>query len=152
MCCDDLTTKEWERVNAAKGRVLKKSYIVPSEWQCMLDVMKTRLTGASRASDIAVPMLALMNGLRNGTVYDWASFLFDRIHDFHTLQHKAFYMPFHAIKLFLDAVQTHVPSDRHVWKPQNWVDPSQPPIFYWTHLDTFTSSGDVQPSNKRRRQ
>lgn len=114
--------------------------------------MKSRLTGARRASNIVVPMIALMNGLRNGMVYDWASILSDRIHEFLMLKHKAFYMPFHAIGLFLEVVRTQVPSERHVWKTQNRVDPSRPPIFYWTHLDTFIGSGDIQPSRKQTRQ
>lgn len=72
----------------------------------MLDVIKSRLTGASRTFDTAVPMIALMDGLWNGTVYNWATVLSDRINEFFTLKHKAFYMPFHTIGIFLDAVCT----------------------------------------------
>lgn len=106
ICRSDFSAAEWGRITAPKGRGLKKSFIVLGGWQCLLDEMKSCLMGASRASDTAVPMIALMNGLRNDTVYNLATVLSDRINDFFTLKHKAFYMPFHAIGLFLNAIRT----------------------------------------------
>ena len=68
-----------------------------------MDVIKSRLTGATRASDIAFPQVVFMNGIMQGMVYDWASVLADRIEEFMTFQHRTFFMPHHAIGLFLEA-------------------------------------------------
>ena len=70
-----------------------------------MDVIKSRLMGATRASDIALPQIVLMNGIMNGIVYDWATVLADRMEEFMTLQHRTFYMPYHAIGLFLEAAE-----------------------------------------------
>ena len=64
-----------------------------------MDVIKSSLTGASQASDIALPQIVFMNG----TVYDWATVLADRMEEFMTLQHQTFFMPYYAIGLFLEA-------------------------------------------------
>lgn len=58
--------------NTTKNRGMKKSFLVEGPWCCIKDVMKSRLTGSSRASDIALPQIILMNGLMNGVQYDWA--------------------------------------------------------------------------------
>lgn len=50
-----------------------------------MDVLKSRLMGASRASDIAMAQVLLVNGIHNGVVYDWASVLADRMEEFMTL-------------------------------------------------------------------
>ena len=50
-----------------------------------MDLVKSRLTGSSRASDISFPQVSLMNGIMNGKVYDWASVLAERMHKFMTL-------------------------------------------------------------------
>lgn len=71
-------------------------------------VVKSHLTGATCASDIAIAQIVLMNGLHNGVVYDWASLIADRMDKFMMLQYKKFYMPHHAIGLFLDAVRTQI--------------------------------------------
>lgn len=105
MCRDNLTTEELSRILDPKGRGLKKTFLKSGIWQCLLDVVQSRLTGTSRASDTAVPMIALMAGLRKGTVYDWASLLSDKAHDCMMLKHKVFYMSHHAIGLFLDSVR-----------------------------------------------
>ena len=49
-----------------------------------MDVVKSRLTRSSRASDISFPMVGMMNGLMNGRVYDWASLLAARMDEFMT--------------------------------------------------------------------
>lgn len=86
ICRDNLTRAEWDRITTPKGRGLKKSYIVPGAWQCLLNLMKSHLTRACRASDTAMSMIALMNWLRNGMMYNWAIVLSDRIHEFLTLK------------------------------------------------------------------
>ena len=52
-----------------------------------MDVIKSRLTGATRASNIALPQVVFMNGIIQGMVYDWASILVDRMEKFMMLQH-----------------------------------------------------------------
>lgn len=107
MLRDNLTQAEKDSLKSAgKGRVVKKSFLGKGVWRCLLSVVKSRLTGASCASDIAIAQIVLMNGLRNGVAYDWASLLADRTEEFMTLQYKKFYLPHHAIGLFLDAVRT----------------------------------------------
>lgn len=115
MCWDDLTTADWERILAPQGRGLKKTFLKPGIWQCLLDLMQSRLTCTSRASDVAVPMIALMQGLKKGTVYDWASLLSNRAHNFLMLKHKVFYMSYHAIGLFLDSVRVQVLANLRGW-------------------------------------
>ena len=51
-------------------RGLQKDFIRESHWRCIMDVIKSRLTGASRALDIALSQIAFMNGIMNGIVYD----------------------------------------------------------------------------------
>lgn len=92
----------------------------------------------------------LLNGIHNGIVYDWASVLADRMEEFMTLQHRTFYMPYHAIGFFLDAVRLRGSPDKHL-APQGHVHLGQPPIFYWMHLDTTAPSGDIHSGTKRKR-
>ena len=100
-----------------------------------MDVIKSRLTGATRASDIALPQIVFMNGIMNGTVYNWATILADRMEEFMTLQHWTFYMPYHVIGLFLEAALHQIPVDDFEVPPQGKLAPGEPPIFYWRHLD-----------------
>lgn len=67
-------------------------------------MVKSRLTGSSRASDITFLYIALMNGLMGGKIYDWLWLPSECMYEFMTLQHKTFYMTYYAIGLFLDAM------------------------------------------------
>ena len=101
-----------------------------------MDIVKSRLTGSSRTSDISFPHMAMMNRILNGRVYDWAALLAERMSEFITLQHKTFYMPHYAIGLFLDAIVQMIPMDALEAKPRP-LAPSEPPIMQWRHLDTL---------------
>ena len=52
-----------------------------------MDVIKSRLTGATRASNIALLQIVFMNGIMNGIIYDWETVLADQMEEFMTLQH-----------------------------------------------------------------
>lgn len=55
MCRDDLTQTELDSLErASKGRGLRKSFLREGIWRCLVDVLKSRLMGASRASDMAM--------------------------------------------------------------------------------------------------
>ena len=69
-------------------------------------------------------------------VYDWASVLADRMEEFMTLQHRTFFMPHHAIGLFLEAAASQIPLDDFEAPPRGKLADGEPPIFYWRHLDT----------------
>ena len=101
-----------------------------------MDVIKSRLTGVSRASDIVLSYIVFMNGIMNGTVYDWAIVLADRMEEFMTLQHRTFFMPHHAIGLFLEAIVNQLPLDDFEVPSKGKLAEGEPPIFYWRHLDT----------------
>ena len=101
-----------------------------------MDVIKSKLTGATQALDIALPQVVFMNGIMQGMVYDWASVLADRMEEFMTLQHQTFFMPHHAIGLFLEVVASHKPLDGFEALPRGKLADGEPPIFYWHHLDT----------------
>ena len=76
-----------------------------------------------------------MNGLMNGKVYDWASLLATRMDEFLTLQHKTFYMPHYAIRLFLEVTARMIPQEKLKIQP-SLVVPGKPPIMQWRHLDS----------------
>ena len=72
----DLTSEEIEFVvKGGKSRGLRRDFIQEGHWRCIMDVIKSKLTGATWASDIAFPQIVFMNGIMNGTVNDWALFL-----------------------------------------------------------------------------
>lgn len=52
-------------VSAFKSRGMKKSFITLGKWHCLMDVVKRRLTSSSSASNNALPLILLMNGLKN---------------------------------------------------------------------------------------
>ena len=52
-----------------------------------MDVIKSRLTRATRASDIALLQIVFMNSIMNGIIYDWETVLADQMEEFMTLQH-----------------------------------------------------------------
>ena len=85
-----------------------------------------------------------MNGIMQGTVYDWATVLADRMEELMTLQHRTFFMPHHAIGLFLEVVVNQVPLDDFEAPPRGKLANREPPIFYWRHLDM----GGTAPSQK----
>ncbi|XP_059066290.1 type 2 DNA topoisomerase 6 subunit B-like [Cryptomeria japonica] len=69
MCRSDLTQREHDNLkHASKGRGMKKTSLREGEWKCLLDVLKSRLIGASRASDIAIaqPLESLIQ--RTGSI------------------------------------------------------------------------------------
>ena len=104
----------------------------------MMDIVKSRLTGSSRALDISFPHVAKMNGILHDRVYDWAALLAERMSKFMTLQHKTFYMPHYAIGLFLDVTTRMIPNDALEAK----LGPlalGEPPIMQWRHLDTLST-------------
>ena len=101
-----------------------------------MDIVKSRLTGSSRASNISFPYVAMMNGILHGRVYDWAALLVERMSEFMTLQHKTFYMPHYAIGLFLDAIARMIPNDALEAKLRP-LALGKPPIMQWMHLDTL---------------
>ena len=76
----DLTPEEMESmVKGGKSRGLQRDFIREGHWRCIMDVIKSRLTGTTRALDIALPQIAFMNGIMNGIVYDWATVLADKM-------------------------------------------------------------------------
>lgn len=152
VCRSNLTTAEWKSLWASSNsRGLKRSFIANGDWQCLMDLVKSRLTRTSRASDIAIWMIGLMNGLSLGRVYNWSQLLSDRIHDFLSLEHKTFYMCHHAICLFLEVVRTQVPSEKGKFQSQGRVEPNKPAMYYWIHWDTL--GGDaIQSARKKRKQ
>ena len=89
-----------------------------------------------------------MNGIMIGKVYDWASMLAERMHEFMTLQHKTFYMPHYAIGLFLDAATRMIPADELEAQPGP-LAPGEPPVMRLKHLGTATgqkgSAGQKRP-------
>ena len=101
-----------------------------------MDIVKSRLTGSSHASDITFPHVAMMNDILHGIVYDWATLLAERMSEFLTLQHKTFYMPHYAIGLFLEATTWMIPNDALEAKSGPLVL-GEPPIMQWKHLDTL---------------
>lgn len=109
--------------------------------------MKSRLTGASRALDIALPQIVHMNSLMNGVVYDWATVLLDRMYEFITLQYHTFYMPHYAIGLFLEAT-LRIPLDKLEPVPKGKLVVGEPLVFYGHYLDT----GGTTVGQKRPRQ
>lgn len=100
-----------------------------------MDMVKSKLTGSSRALDITLPQIILMNGLMNELQYDWASVLADRMFEFMTLQHRTFYMPHYTIGLFLEVTLSQLPTDKLETQSEGNLAPSEPPIFQWRHLD-----------------
>ena len=137
LVCEDLSPAEQEALlDTSRGRGLKKSNIQKGYWRCLMDIVKSRLTGSSRASDISFPHVAMMNGILNGRVYDWATLLAERMSEFMTLQHRTFYMPHYAIGLFLDTTARMIPMDVLEAKPGP-LAPGEPPIMQWRHLDTL---------------
>lgn len=120
---DDLTPKEFESVvKGTKSQGLRRDVIKEGHWRCIMDVIKSRLTGASRASD-TLPQITFMNGIMNGIVYDWATVLADRMEEFMTLEHQTFYMPHHAISLFLEASLHQIPADNFEVPPRGKLGP-----------------------------
>ena len=111
-----------------------------------MDLVKSRLTGSSRASNISFPQVSMMNG----KVYDWASVLAERMHELLTLQHKTFYMLHYAIGLFLDATARLIPEDK-LEARLGPLAPREPLIMQWKHLDT-TSGQKGMAGQKRLRQ
>lgn len=104
VCRYDLMKEQWKSA-WADSRGMKRAFIAPGKWRTLMDLVKSRLTRPSHASDIAIWMIGLMNGIRCGKVYNWGQLLAERIHDFLRLEHKTFYMCHHAINLFLDDVR-----------------------------------------------
>ncbi len=131
LVCRDLTPVERETVvQGTKCRGLRRDFIREGHWHCIMDVIKSRLTGATRASDIALPQIVFMNGIMQGVVYDWASVLADGMEEFMTLQHRTFFMPQHAIGLFLEAAASKIPMDGFEAPPRGKLADGEPPIFY----------------------
>lgn len=69
VCRDDLTEEQWKSI-WVDSRGMKRSFIAPGEWRMLMDLVKSRPTGASWASDIAIWMIGLMNEIRCGKVYN----------------------------------------------------------------------------------
>ncbi len=80
----------------------------------MADLVKSKLTASSRTSDIALWLLLVVDGLFQGQIYKWVQLLSSRLREFLEMWHKAFYMPLHAVALFLEAVRLQVSSECHV--------------------------------------
>ena len=78
-------------------------------------------------------------------VYDWASVLVDRMEEFMMLQHRTFFIPHHAIGLFLEVAASQIPLDDFEAPPRGKLADGEPPIFNWRHLDT----GGIVVSQKR---
>lgn len=131
----------------SKGRGLKRTSIQEGQWHYLMDVVKSRLTGSSRASDISFLHVSSMNGIMNGKVYDWSSILAEHMHEFMTLHHRTFYMPHYAIGLFLDARARIIPIDKLEAK----LGPlalGEPLIMQWKHLDV--ASGQKSTVGQKR--
>ena len=75
VCRDEVQQNIDALMAASAKRGLRKSEIREGHWKCLLDMVKSRLTGSSRASDISFPLVSVMNGIMGGKVYDWASLL-----------------------------------------------------------------------------
>ena len=64
LICRDLTPVERDAVlQGSKCRGLRKDFIREGHWRCIMDVIKSRLTGATRASDIVLLQVVFMNGI-----------------------------------------------------------------------------------------
>ena len=64
LVCRDLTPVERDAaVQGSKCRGLRRDFIQEGHWRCIMDDIKSRLTGATRASDIALPQVVFMNGI-----------------------------------------------------------------------------------------
>lgn len=139
ICGDNLKEEQWDSIwQNSNRRGLKKLYITSTEWRCVMDILKSKLTAISKASDIAIWMLQLMYGLNNGKVYNWGRVLSNRVKEFMLLKHKTLYIPHHVIALFLEALRTQVaPEHRGNFLATSRVEPYKPAMYYWLHLDTF---------------
>lgn len=74
----DLAVDEFNSViKGTRSRGLRRDFIREGHCRCIMDVIKSRLTGASRASDIAFPQIVFMNDIMNVMVYDWVVVLAD---------------------------------------------------------------------------
>ena len=71
VCKDQVQQQKDALTQTSRRRGLQKSDIREGHWRCLMDVIKSRITGSSRASDIFFPLVSMMNGLMNGRVYDW---------------------------------------------------------------------------------
>ena len=111
MCKDEVQQNIDTLMATSTKRGLRKSEIREGHWKCLMDVVKSRLTGSSRASDISFPLVSMMNGIMSGKVYDWASLLATCMEEFMTLQHKTLHMPHYAIGLFLEATAKTIPHE-----------------------------------------
>lgn len=132
---------------------MKKSYLTSPEWRCVLDIIKSKLTVASRASDVAIWMLRLMHGLSNGKIYNWGRVLSSRVKEAMLLKHKTLYVPHHLIALFLEALRTQVAlENRGGFVASSRVEPYKPAMHYWLHLDTFTVTTKTTPRKKARQE
>ena len=135
VCNDQVQQQKDALIDTSRGRGLHKSEIREGHWKCLMDVVKSRFTGSNMVSDISFPLVGMMNGLMNGKVYDWISLLATRMDEFMTLQHKTFYMPHYAIRLFLEATARTIPQEKLEIQPSPAV-PGKPLIMQWRHLDS----------------
>ena len=82
LVCGKLSEVESEALmGSSKGGELKKSD-VQGHWRCLMDLVKSRLTSSSRASNISFLEVTMMNDIMNGRVYDWAFLLVERMNEF----------------------------------------------------------------------
>lgn len=124
-------------MDTLKGRGLQKFDIREGHWKCLMDVVKSRLIGSSRAFDISFPLVSMINEIINGKVYDWASLLAMCMDEFMTLQHKTFYMSHYAIRLFLEAT-TRTISHEQLEVKLSLAIPGEPLVMQLKHLDSPT--------------
>lgn len=118
-----------------------------------MDILKSKLTAASRASNVAIWMLSVMYGLSNGKIYNWGRALSSRVTEAMLLKHKTLYVPHHIIALFLEALRTQVAlENRGGFVASSRVEPYKPAMYYWLHLDTFTVVATETTPRKKARQ
>lgn len=60
-------------------------------------------------------------------------------------------MSHHAIAMFLEAIRTKISADKTSnLQPLPRVEPCNPPIFYWAHLDTMAAGEEPQRKKRQR--
>lgn len=114
---------------------MRQDLFQEGHWQCIMDVIKSRLTRASRALDIAVAQITFMNGIMSGMVYDWATVLADRMEEFMTLPicHTM------LLGFFLEATLHQILVDEFEVPPRGRLALGESPILYCRHLDTSST-------------
>lgn len=69
ICRTDLTQQEKDTIWQVGNQGLCKNMLANIEWKCLMDLIKCKLMGASRASNIAIWMVDYMIGFSLGKAF-----------------------------------------------------------------------------------